>query len=472
MIHAKALVARTLNRTAVAAIVAMLGATCLSSCSTVSRLNPLNRGDKGPQATATQGERVPVIFADDKVKVADALKGQDFTLPDAQPIADWPQPGGPVGQAPENVQAGAAFQIAWRRGVGAGSNRKQHLTAPPVAAGGRIYTLDAQATVTATEARSGARIWSRDLRPNERRDRAGFGGGVAYADGKLYVTSGFRFVAALDAASGSVVWRTSVEAPIHGAPSVAAGKVYAVNIDDKLAAFDVATGQEVWNFQGLTEPARILAASSPAVTDTAVVAAFASGELVSLLPANGNDLWSQSLSRSSRNNALSEIRDIAGRPVISRDTVYAVSHSGVFAAVDLRTGGGKWVLPVSSIATPWAAGDVVYVVSKAGELICVQRDTGQIFWIRDLNDGSRPQSTRRFFGLMRGAKIPPYWFGPVLASGRLVMVSSTGQALALDPKTGATQRTLDLGGAALLSPIAAGDMLYVLRDDGQLVAIR
>lgn len=471
MTHPEALTSRTLNRPAAVALVAILAAG-LVGCSTVSRLNPFNRGGDGPEATASRGERVPVIFADEKLAPADALKGQDFFLPEAAPIADWPQPGGPVGAAPENVAAGSAFQIAWRRGIGSGSNRHEHLTAPPVAAGGRIYTMDAQATVTATDARSGARIWSRDLRSTERRDRAAFGGGVALADGKLFVSSGYRFVAALDANSGAVLWRTPVESPIHGAPSVSAGKVYAVNIDDKLSAFDAATGQEVWNYQALTEPARILKASSPAVTDSAVVAAFASGELVSLLPANGNDLWSQSLSRSNRNNALSEIRDIAGRPVISRDTVYAASHSGVFAAVDLRTGGGKWVLPVSSIATPWAAGDVVYIVSKAGELICANRDSGQIYWMRDLNNGARPQNSRRFFGLMRGAKIPPYWFGPVLASGKLVVVSSTGQALALDPKTGATQRTLALGGPALLSPIAAGDMLYVLRDDGELVAIR
>jgi outer membrane protein assembly factor BamB len=463
---------RRLSLKAGAALAALMLATSLAGCSTVSRLNPFGGGDED-RSTATQGERIPVIFAEDTLAVADALKGQTFFLPEAQPVASWPQPSGPVDQEVENVQAAASFQVAWRRGVGEGSSRHQHITAPPVAANGRIYTMDSQATVVASDAKTGARVWSADLRSKERRDRAAFGGGVAFADGKLYVTSGYRFVAQLDANTGAVLWRTAVESPIHGAPTVRGGKVYAIDLDDKLSAFDIATGAEVWSYQGLTEPARILAASSPAVTDTAVVGAFASGELVALLPANGNDLWSQSLSRSNRNNALSEIRDIAGRPVVFKDVVYAASHSGVFAAVDLRTGGGKWVIPVSSISTPWPAGDVVFLVSKAGQVICAARETGQVYWIRELNTAETPQKRRGFFGrLGRGAKIPPYWFGPVLASGRLVLVSSQGQAIALDPKTGATQSTVSLGSPALMSPIAMDGMLYVMTDAAELVAIQ
>ena len=91
------------------------------------------------------------------------------------------------------------------------------------------------------------------------------------------------------------------------------------------------------------------------------------------------------LSRSSRNTALSEIRDIAGRPVIYRGDVYAVSHSGVFSATDLRTGERRWSLPISGLTTPLPAGDVVFVVSKAGELMAAARDSGQVYWISDLN---------------------------------------------------------------------------------------
>ena len=115
-------------------------------------------------------------------------------------------------------------------------------------------------------------------------------------------------------------------------------RVFAVAIDNTLLTFDTATGATGWTYQALSESARILAASSPAVSGDTVVAAFGSGELVALRAANGNDLWNEALSRANRNNALSEIRDIPGRPVIYQGDVFAVSHSGVFAATDLRTG--------------------------------------------------------------------------------------------------------------------------------------
>src|SRR6185436_6748112 len=143
-----------------------------------------------------------------------------------------------------------------------------------------------------------------------------------------------------------------------------------------LLSFDAATGGPSWTYRALAESARILAASSPAVSGDTIVAAFGSGELVALRTNNGNDLWNEALSRASRTSALSEIRDIPGRPVIYSGDVFAVSHSGVFSATDLRTGQARWSLPVIGITSPWPAGDVVFVMSKNGELICASRESG------------------------------------------------------------------------------------------------
>ena len=160
-----------------------------------------------------------------------------------------------------------------------------------------------------------------------------------------------------------------------------------VALDNTLLTFDAATGAPGWTYQALSESARILAASSPAVSGDTVVASFGSGELVALRTANGNDLWNVALSRASRTSALSEIRDIAGRPVIYQGDVFAVSHSGVFAATDLRTGQARWSLPVVGITSPLPAGDVVYVVAVDGKLVCASRESGQIYWVHDLNAG-------------------------------------------------------------------------------------
>lgn len=458
-------------------------AVALAGCSTLS-----NIGSKIPFAgsknktIASAGERVSVIAFDDKVSVNDTLKGKDFELPAPAPVQDWPVPGGTPEQSVEHADAAPAFEIGWKRGFGAGSKRARFVTAPPVEAGGKVFVMDGDATVAAVDAETGSIVWKRDMRPaagktgrhflgfgyGGKGDRRGFGGGVAVADGKVYVSSGFRFVAQLDANTGAVGWTANTEAPIHGAPNVADGKVYVISVDNQLLTFDAATGEPGWNYQALVDPARILASSSPAVSGDTVIAGFGSGELIALRAGNGNELWNEALSRANRTNALSEIRDIPGRPVVYRGDVFAVSHSGVMTVTDLRTGQTRWTLPIVGITTPLPAGDVVFVVSKAGEVICASRENGQVYWIRELNDLSGLKGRK----LKKARKHPVIWSSPLLADNRLILMSSSGRALALNPKTGATLKDLKLGGPGLIGPIAAHGKVYAVTDEADLVAFR
>ena len=146
-----------------------------------------------------------------------------------------------------NADAAPGLSIAWRKGIGMASKEGQLITSPLVAADGKVFTMDAQAGVQAHNAQPGALVWRINLRPHDnRRDREGFGGGLAYADGKLFMTSGFRLVAQLDAATGRVGWRVRTEQPIHGAPTVSGGRVMAVAIDNTLLTYDAGTGAPGW----------------------------------------------------------------------------------------------------------------------------------------------------------------------------------------------------------------------------------
>jgi outer membrane protein assembly factor BamB len=203
-----------------------------------------------------------------------------------------------------------------------------------------------------------------------------------------------------------------------------------------------------------------------------VVAAFGSGELIALRTVNGNDLWNNALSRASRTSALSEIRDIPGRPVIYRGDVFAVSHSGVFAATDLRTGTARWSLPVVGITSPLPEGDVVYVVGTDGKLICASRESGQIFWVHDMNAGWVPKKRGGLWGIGARTVPKPLWTGPIMVNTRLILTSSDGQLVALNAKTGAQEKKVTLGEPSLMSPIVAGNMMYLVTDNAQLIALR
>ncbi len=461
-----------MNRAFKVALVCGVALT-VASCGTVRRALPfgLGGGDE-PQATATEGQRISVLEFEEQLAPSAALAGRDFFLPGPQAATAWSQPGGTSENLVEHVIAAPSFQIAWRRDIGAGSANPGDVMAPVVAADGKIFVLDGQSTVSAVSADTGEILWKANVKP-EGRDRGrdgGFGGGVAVGGGKVFVASGYRTMTALDANTGAVVWVQNVDAPLHGAPTVSGGRVYVVDVDSQLFAFDVNNGSPTWTYRGIAEPVRVLRASSPAVSGETVVAPFASGQLVALRANNGQPVWEATLSNTSRTSALSEVRDIAGRPVISRGMVYGVSHSGQMSAVDLRSGQARWQLPIVGVNAPLPVGDAVYVVSKAGELIVANRDTGQIYWTRELNEG-RARKVGGFLGLF-DREITPQWSGPILASNRLVMVNSFGEAAALDPKTGAIQTTLNLGAPAYIAPSAYNGALYVLTDSGQLICIR
>ena len=450
-------------------LIALAASLSLAACSHVPFQN--HNSDQG--AVISQGQRISIVAFEQKLTPSKTLKGVGYYVPPPAPVADWPVAGGPQDQQIQNIDAAKDFKVAWTKPIGAASKGDTEVLAQPVSDGKLIFTLDGEARVTAFDVNSGNQVWTVDLNPKHKRDKFAFGGGLALSDGKLYVTSGYRFIDALDASTGRVEWEKPVDTQLHSAPTLDGTFVFATDVDNQIFAFNKATGDMTWTYQAIAEPARLLKSSAPIVSNGVVYAPFSSGELVALNAGNGGVMWEQVLAQSTRTNALSEIRDIAGRPVLYNDMVFAASHSGVFQAMDIKTGEPKWKIDTDSTNTPWIAGDVVFLVSLQGELICASRESGQVYWLKDLNAGAQ-KTKKSVFGLGREIKVSkvPIWAGPVVASNRLVMVNSLGEAVAFDTKTGERTETLKLPGAGFIAPIAVGDKLFVVTDDAKLVAIR
>jgi len=440
-------------------------AAALSACSTVGRvadaINPFDGAD-APAQTAPQDGRISILAFEQQLTPDPALAGRTIVPPPAVALADWSQPGGTADNSPTNASGSAVLQQVWRANLGAGSNDRVQIAAPPVIAEGRLFFLDANHRVHAVDASDGSRIWTEQLRPQEGRDRTARGGGVAVSGGRVFVTTGFGFIAALDASNGDEVWRTAAGAPFHSAPTIAGGRVFAVTNDSELISFDAGTGQLSWNYQAIAEPARILSAPSVGVDSDTVVAPFASGEVVALISANGRRLWSDSLSRSGRLTSLSAINDIAGRPVIDNGVVYAASHSGVLAAIDLRTGQRVWARAFASTQTPWIAGDVLYAVSVDGELAAFDRATGGVYWVQQLRRYEDEDDRRGRVA----------WTGPIMVGSRLILANSVGDVVAASPENGQIVATADVRQPVFIPPITANGQIYIVTDEARLVVFQ
>lgn len=440
---------------------AIAAASALSACASVGGLWPFG-GDDAASATAPQEGRISILSLEQQLERDPDLATRQPFVPPPTAMTDWSQPGGLASNGPTHLAGGAALKEAWSRQIVEGSSQKRRLTAAPVVAEGRVFALGADQELRAVDASNGRALWSASLRPRETRDRTAIGGGVAVSEGRVYAVSGFGVVAAFEAASGREIWRAVGVAPFAGAPTVLGGRLYAVTSDSELFAINAATGDVLWTHQAIAEPARILAASSPAVVDDTVVAPFASGEVIALLAPNGRRLWVDALSRAGRATSLSAINDVSGRPVASEGVVYAVSHSGLLAAIDQRSGQRAWARSFASTQTPWVAGDALYAVSVDGELAAFDRATGRVFWITQL----------RRFEDEEDRKGRIVWAGPILVGGRLVLASSVGEVAFVAPETGALDRTIRIGDPVFIPPVAAGGTVYLLTDEGRLVALQ
>jgi outer membrane protein assembly factor BamB len=446
-------------------LAAIAAVAALSACASVERASsavwPFGRDqDSGPKAP--EDGRISILTFEQKLEADKELASRRPIIPLAGETKDWSLPGGQADNAPQHIAHAGSFKVAWRRDVVEGSSRTQRLSASPVIAGGRAFLLGADQSLSAVNAATGAAIWKVELRQRDTRDRVAIGGGVAVADGKVFVTSGFGLAAAFDAETGRELWRTRSNSPFAAAPTAVGGRVFAVTSDSELIAMSATDGAVLWTHQAIAEPARILSSSSPAVVGDIVIAPFASGEVIALLAANGRRLWVDALTRAGRMTSLSAINDVSGRPVALEGQVYAVSHSGVLAAIDQRSGQRVWARGLASTQTPWAAGDALYVVSVDGELAALERTTGRAFWVTQLQR-FRDEDDKK-------GRIA--WTGPIMVGGKLLLASSEGEVAIVSPDTGAIESTVEVGTPVFVPPIAAGDTVYLLGDDGRLIALR
>ena len=408
------------------------------------------------------GERTSVFQDRKEIEPDPAMASVPVVLPAPYVNESWPQSGGFANYAMQHPAIADSPQIVWQADVGAGSGSSRLLTTPPVVAMGRVFTKDAESTVSAFEADTGKLIWRVTLSPEKARDGDEFGGGLVFYGGRLFVTTGFANVFSLDPNDGKEVWRSSVSAPVRGAPLAFDDRIFTISIDNKLHAMAAVDGADLWTFSGLQEVIGYVDAGSPAGSGEFVVAPFSSGELAAVRVDSGRQSWNESLLGQRRESrAFGNLSDIRGRPVIDRGVVFAMGSGGQIAAVDLRSGQRVWERSIGGNQTPWVAGRFVFVISSSADVVALDRETGKVKWVTPLTQYEDEKH-----------RLPVLWAGPVLAGDRLLIAGSTGDLLAVSPYTGEVTGRMEIHAPMRLAPVIANRTIYVLTASGRLVALR
>ena len=436
-------------------LLAMLAASALAGCAH----GPAGRPAKH---TPTVGNRIPILSRVENSAEPDAdIATTAVIVPSQQENADWAQPGGTAAKSYGNLALSAHPQKVWSQMI-SGSNERQRLAAAPVTGGGQLFVMGTDGTVSAFDAVTGAAHWKQSFAVKGDADAAVFGGGASYDDGKVYVTTGVGQVAALDAKTGKIAWKVTPAGPLRGSPTVSFGAVYVMTQNNEIHALNATDGTELWQESASLGLTGVFGVGAPAAGQGTVVAGYSTGELIAYRYENGRTLWSDALARTSLSTSVGVLTDIDADPIIDQGRVYALGQGGRMAAYELTTGQRIWELNLAGISTPAIAGDWIFTLTDDAKLLCIARNSGKVRWSAQL-----PK-----FRNVKKKEDPIFWAGPVLAGDKLWVTSTRGDIYTVSAMDGVANWFGSAGGPVSLAPVVAGKMIYILNDQGVIIAMK
>lgn len=310
----------------------------------------------------------------------------------------------------------------------------------PALVNGVVYITTQEGNLYALNAKTGATIWTKAIHAI---------GDVAVVNGVLYVSSlspSDRYVYALDAATGTVIWQ--YEPPFSaGSPTVADGIVY-VNVYTSIYALNAGTGTVIWQ-----QPAGGTN-GLPAVVNGIVYTGDGAGNVYALNARTGTLIWKTTAAT------------VTSSPTVFNGVVYLgcydfQHYEGVVYALNALTGAFIWKYELndslsSTDPSPAIANGTVYVSSDT-YVTALDASTGGLRW---------QASTGYGYGQS----------APAVANGVVYLGSADYDyyhpLYALDAGTGSVlwQYGFDSSQNNLSSPAVANGVLYIGTGDGYLFA--
>jgi outer membrane protein assembly factor BamB len=274
--------------------------------------------------------------------------------------------------------------------------------------------------------------------------------GVVYLGGNpVYLGSGSEYnLYAIDAVTGTELWKFSTGGMVESTPAVASGIVYIGSGDSNLYAIDAVTGKEKWKF---ATDGWIF--SSPAVASGVVyIGSFDKNlnncktSLYAIDAVAGTELWRFTTEGDLKGNVVSS-------PAVANGVVYVGSFDKNLYAIDAVTGREKWRFATGDLvsSSPAVANGVVYVGSDDKNLYAIDTVTGKEKWRFATGD------------LVSSS--------PAVANGVVYVGSWDDNLYAIDAVTGKEKWRFQTGDFVESSPAVASDVVYVGSRDKNLYAI-
>jgi outer membrane protein assembly factor BamB len=344
----------------------------------------------------------------------------------------------------------------------------------PVVVDGRVYLTTAvpqgaglSLRALALDTSTGEIVWDREIRavdeaPAIHAKNSHASPTPIVRDGAVYVHFGNLGMAKLSAADGEIVWTNHelVYSPVHGSggtPMLHDGKLVVAcdgSSEPFVAAVDAVTGEIVWK-QKRSVPARI---SHSFVT---VTVAEVDGHALVLAPGPEHFAAYDLADGTEVCRVLAPGWSVVPQPAVGHGLVYYNHDYDNPELMAVRLGGAgdvtethiAWRLKrgAPSTPSPLLVGSDLFLVNDEGIASCVDALSGETLWMQRLGGN--------------------YSASPVLASGRVLFLSETGQATWVAASREFEQiATCEIPGQTLATPAFADGAMY-LRTDTALYKI-
>lgn len=407
-----------------------------------------------------QGERISVLELTKSLQPEET--NSSIFIPKSWKNEYWPQSGGYPNHVMQNLSFDSSnLDLQWKSSIGAKKVKDIPLSSSPIIAGDKLYIINNKNYLVSLSVKNGEQIWKISLSPEDEKETV-ISGGVSYSNNIIYATNGFKELIAVSPDNGEILWRKELPSPARAAPTVMGDRIFISTMDNRILAISALEKNIIWEHQAINETTELLGTPSPAANRDIVISAFSSGEIYALRIENGSVLWSDNLFPIRKMGGLSALADIKALPVIGNSAIYSISFGGRAIAIDERTGKRIWQKEIGGTETPWLAGDVIYLISNSNELVALESETGNIIWVTALPKYEDEEDKDGIINM----------HGPIMAGNYLFVVGSNGIIYKISPKTGNIAKTYDSGKNIIKSPVIANNTLYLLANDGTIMAYR